>query len=376
MTNTNKPLATYLQPALDEARLARQYARVVEASRISPVRSSFRFAIPVLALALGVVVWLVAHRTSSSGATADGTVVEVGSHAGEALTLRDGTRIVLAENTKLTLTEVHQDRVRLDVASGGIDLDVTHVPGRSFVVVAAHYTVTVVGTRFEVTYIEEAPRRLAVRVTRGRVKVEDDRGGEGHYLEAGQTWSAELEPRGAVTPNALPLPPAVPAIPSAPATEALTPAAPSAPSASAGERLAATPRPHTDALPAGAESAKDLLVRAQAARAAGNPREAAALLDTLRRKHRSDSRAGLAAFELGRVRLDALKDPGGAVEAFDDAIAIAPNAPFRDDAEARRVQAIEATGNVARCVEARQGYLDRFPLGLHGAEVRRRCGGS
>ena len=59
--------------------------------------------------------------------------------------------------------------------------------------------------------------------------------------------------------------------------------------------------------------------------------------------------------------------------AFSDAIARAPAGPAREDAEARRVQALEATGQLARCASARSAYLARFPNGVHAASVRGRC---
>lgn len=58
---------------------------------------------------------------------------------------------------------------------------------------------------------------------------------------------------------------------------------------------------------------------------------------------------------------------------YDDAIVLQPSAFYRENAEARRIQALEAAGQGAACIEAREGYLVRFPSGLHTTTVARRC---
>jgi hypothetical protein len=68
-----------------------------------------------------------------------------------------------------------------------------------------------------------------------------------------------------------------------------------------------------------------------------------------------------------------LGDPAGALEAFDDAVALAPSGAVREDAEARRVQVFEALGDRGRCIRARAAYLARFPNGIHAAKMRKRC---
>jgi transmembrane sensor len=103
-------------------------------------------------------------------------------------------------------------------------------------------------------------------------------------------------------------------------------------------------------------------------------RDAERALDTLRKRHRGDPRAALAAFELGRLRLDTLGNPAGAAEALTDAITLAPGASFREDAEARRVQALDASHARAACAAARDAYLARYPKGAHAAVVHARCG--
>jgi transmembrane sensor len=347
-------LSRHLSPALTEARLARQYANIVErTARRRSWASLFaapRLAIAFVACALVLVGVLVARPGSPTASPLDGTVAESRA-GGELLTLADGTRMVLDARTRMRMTTVRADLVRIGLEEGGADFDVAHVDGRRFLIDAAGYEVSVIGTHFTVRIgSSRGDATLEVKVERGRVRVAR----EGHpeserALGAGEAWSTRIGEETAVPAPA----------PSAfvPEVEEPSESAPHASLPSAVEKPVRAVAPVAPVLPS--ES---------------HPREAAIALDAIRMRFRGDSRAGLAAFELGRVRLDALKDPAGAVNAFDDALVLAPNAPFREDAEARRVQALEAMDE-ARCREAKASYLARYPQGVHRADVARRCGG-
>ncbi|HSZ81313.1 MAG TPA: FecR domain-containing protein [Polyangia bacterium] len=283
--------------------------------------------------------WL-AHLGEEPGGALAGTTFEAPA-GGETITLSDGSRAVLEARSKLTLITVRPELVRVTLERGGVDLDVVHADGKQFVVSARGYEIRVLGTRFSVRLGEaDGAPALAVGVTRGRVRVtreeaaSDDQ--DVRVLGAGETWSTA--------------PTTVPATQDAPA---------------------ARPRPPAKAETS--ESPRALLARAEAARAANDPRAAARLFDALRARHRDDPRAGLAAFELGRLRLDRLDDPRGAAEAFNDAIAVAPDAPFCEDAQARLVEAYDASHDRARCLEARAAYLLRYPRGVHRDKIAARC---
>jgi FecR-like protein len=355
MTPSPKPLGRHIAPALDEARLERQIAAIVKrGAPRRPVASSLRRQAVAAAVCLvvgGSVAWRLtkvtrAEPTEPTLAVA-GTTVETRA-GGETITLADGSRAVLAPKSKLTLMTVRPDIVRVALEEGGVDLDVVHAEGKEFVVVARGYEIRVLGTRFRVRLLEGAgAASLEVEVARGRVRVThagkpDD--ADLRVLGAGETWTATLDAERPVSA-------------SAPAIEASADTAP-------------VPRPAA----VGAGGAKELLARAEASRAANDPRGAARLFDALRAHHRSDPRAGLAAFELGRLRLDRLGDPRGAAEALSDALSIAPGAPFREDAQARLVEAYEASGDHARCLDARAGYLARYPRGVHRGTIASRCG--
>lgn len=102
--------------------------------------------------------------------------------------------------------------------------------------------------------------------------------------------------------------------------------------------------------------------------------EAADAYAELLERHRDDARAGLAAFELGRIRMDALHEGNGAIEAFQQALSLSPSAAFHEDALARIVIALDAAGDAERCRQARERYLSRYPGGVHAAALATRCG--
>lgn len=365
-----RPLADDLAPPLDAARLARQWSAVSKGLVVRPRRSFYVAAlVPAALLALALVVVLAVRPWRAAG-----SAVAL-ARPTDALVLADGSRVTLSSGAELVLESATRERVHLLLAAGAIDLDVTHVAGRPFVVTAGGHDVTVRGTAFTVKLDpHDGASTLTVEVTRGRVEVSGPTGL--HSLGAGESWSSRVE-----TASASPVATAASSVaalaeePPAPATaggtepasapdvEPSAPLPPGAPSALAAPTTPATP----------AEGPRELLARATEARTGGRPREAALALDTLRKRYRSDARAGLAAFELGRVRMDALNDPAGAAEAFADAITLAPGAPFREDAEARRVEALDALPDRARCERVRDAYLARYPSGLHARQIAIRC---
>jgi tetratricopeptide (TPR) repeat protein len=342
--STSKSLGQYLKPALDERRKTAQFERIAE--RLERPRSAWpRIAWPAVAVVLAAVVFVVG-RTSApvGGAPSDVAVLE-----GDAMTLLDGSRVVLDPAGRLRLATLTPEAIRLVLEQGTVDVSASHVAGRSFVVAAAGYEVHVVGTRFRVS--RSGASGVAVTVSDGSVEIRrEGQAGVVQALGAGQTWSVALEPAAKVEPPR-PLPEPVVALEPEAAESAAPPVAKS-----------------------GAPTAKQLFERAQAARAQGKLDEAAALLRTLRRLHPSDPRASLAAFELARIQLDTRGDPKEADQALKEAIESAPaGAPHLEDAEARRVQALEAAGDHAGCVAAKNAYLARYPKGVHRAQVSARC---
>jgi len=375
-----------LTPPLTEARLARQYdaiQRRVGAAPRGRGRAWPAWAIAATATVALVVVVVVGLRRGATtvggaGGPMEGAVLEAGPGAGVGVTLADGSRLDLAAGARARVTAARATAVRLEVERGAVEVEATHVEGRSFVVGAGPFEVRVVGTHF---VVQRTPgERVTVRVERGAVEIAGTPG-EPRRLMAGEQWSAP-DPTGPVVEATMALGPVAPA--SAPAV---------APTATAGSPLGATtaspaataPGPTSPAAtaPAGAaavattapETAKELFDEAQRARAEGRAADAARAFDKLRRSFPRDRRAALATFELGRLRLDSLGDPRGAEEAFREAMALGPRSPFREDAEARRVEALARMGDGAGCVAARDAYLARWPNGTYRRAVGLYCGG-
>ncbi len=115
--------------------------------------------------------------------------------------------------------------------------------------------------------------------------------------------------------------------------------------------------------------ARELFEQARSLWRAGRIDAAAQTYQTLLASHPRDPRAGLAAFELGRLRMDRLGDMPGAVRALEQAVALAPGAELREDALARLVAASAAAHDRSVCRRARDRYLADYAGGVHHRTV-------
>lgn len=338
-------LARFVEPDVDDKRVDRVWESVASRPMRSwPVWRMTAFAGAVVATA--VLVLLLRPRQTASDLA--GVVVESGPS--QTVTLPDGSSATLGDSARLRYDRVQSDRVETRVERGEVVFDVRHTDSRTFVVHAAAFDVVDRGTRFVVRVDGENVR---VSVETGSVEIARAHGSEPkRTLAGGESWTN-------APTSAVPVPTEQASVGPHPLPDPPTTAPSSSPTESA--RAPSSPGP------------RELLEAASDARLAGHPREAATAFDTLRRRYRSDPRAGLAAFELGRLRLDALRDPSGAAEALADSIALAPGATFREDAEARLVEALDRAHDAGRCAAARRGYLARFPNGLHAVSVAARC---
>jgi tetratricopeptide (TPR) repeat protein len=198
--------------------------------------------------------------------------------------------------------------------------------------------------------------RLAV--TEGVVEVRrtdavEGEGGELRRIRAGESWSALL-------PRHPQLPPAE--SPAAVEADVDAELEASEPAQAKSERRDGAQR-----------AASEVWKQASVARRAGRMQEAAQAYSTLIARHPEDARAGLAAFELGRIRMDALGDPGGAIDALERSLAAGSSASFHEDALARIVIAHDALGRTAACQRARERYLASYPSGVHAHALLARC---
>ncbi len=327
------------------------------------------FAVLLLAVAI------VASKPWSKGPGIEGTALETDEGQTQAVTLVEGSRVVLGPSSRLTLVNVSSDRVRLRLDRGVIDVDATHRAGRTFTISAKQLDIDVVGTRFRVD-VGDASGNADVSVTEGRVRVTSrDDPQHPRYLGAGESWSTRAvvsTSSSATHPVAL-----------ASADAGVPHMAPSRPRLSPKFLTLYRDGHYNEAYALVADEfaarcaaldADGLYRLADTARLSGHPREAANAFDALRTRFRTDKRAPLAAFELGRIELDDLDEPRAAKAALDDAVSLLqPDDPFREDAEARRVQAFEEIGDRAECAAARDRYLGAYPQGSHRGSVAKRC---
>lgn len=364
-------LAQYVQPTLHEARLVHQWVKIDEQSGRAHIFALPRLP-PVFAASLVLCGALaVGWRSFYEGSfgTLTGTVVESDPAGGQVLTLPDGSRIELGMASRLVVDSYDGSRVQVTLQQGRAEFEVAHQIGRRFAVIAGNFEIGVIGTHFAVAVGASSDvGSVTVQVERGKVSVRTRQAvPEERLLGAGQTWSAS-EGTGSVlqsvsesVASSQPEPP-----PSAALSDDndKSDAASLSVTATAPETSNANLKPNTEA--------KDLFELAQLARINGNLRESDDSLNKLRKSFRADPRAGLAAFELGRMRMDIFGDVSGSMDALHDAIKLSPRAPFREDAEARLVQLYHRQGD-SRCQVARAQYLLRFPNGAARKVVSRLC---
>lgn len=369
---TGSPPSKYVKVDVSPARVARVWDGVSGRLEVAPSgrRRLLQRGVAVAVLAglasLFGVRLLVEHHARSAWQPAS---LETASDA-MTVALGDGSRLELAAATKVRISGSEPSSMALELEHGRVDCDITPRPGRHFSVSAAGVEVRVKGTRFGVE-LAPARDRVDVDVTRGLVEVTWANGAEHRALAAGERWSIDLAHPAAADDNGASEGRSAASAEPAASAEVAPSAAPEAetpPSAAAHASA-----PHTAP---GTPGARELLDLGNAARRAGDAAGAAHAYEELLGMHPSDPRAGLAAFELGRLRMDRLGDVPGAISALQKAVALAPGAGFREDAMARLVDAYAAAGASDRCRSAQSAYLKSYPSGVHATAVARQCGGN
>jgi transmembrane sensor len=353
-----KQVAEKLSPALSAERIDRQWRAIAartERRGIFALKGWHYGAALVAAAAILLLVFGLQRR--SAGPVA-GQTFNNGGAAPATLKLLDGSQLQVSPSGRVEFGALSSQSVELTLAQGAVELEVTHVEGRRFVVRAGDVDVIVRGTHFRVEVAEAEPRVVSVSVQRGRVEVRQRSRAAAPplLLDAGMAWT--------MGQSSAPPEPAPSAAEPAPSDSQLLPAEPTSSAAPPSEAARAPEAP----------SAKQLFEQADQARLSGRPRDAANLLDQFRRRFPGDARAGLAALQLGRLRLDSLHDAAAALEAFRDA-ARSSSPSIQEDALARQAQALEALGNRAGCLRVRELYLSRYPSGIHSSSIAKRCGG-
>jgi len=303
--------------------------------------------------------------------------------------LADQSTIELEPDALVHLDAVASDEVNVSLHRGRARFKVAKNRQRSFRVLAGATEVRVVGTTFTV---DSASDGASVFVEEGTVEVRH--AGELRRLMRGDAWhtpapsTAPSAAPPAVDLDAMEAPSRAPAPPEASARPDSKHAAPGRPARRGGTRSstasaplapapgASTSGPGLTPAPAGplAPSAEALFRAAVDARRESGPRAAAKAWSTFLDAFPGDSRAGLAAFELGRIEMDVSHDTSGALWALERALSLSPSAAFAEDAMARMVQLRDQRHEAAACKAARARYLSRYPQGTYATSLASLCG--
>jgi len=389
--NPRNDLAKWMTPDTSEARVNRLWGRVQDSQG-----NRRAWLMPALGGALLAAAGMIVALAVSSQPLAVGNELA----AGRTTTVghfSDGSEVALATASAVRLVTDSKNEVRVELERGEATFEVSKRPSRKFVVAAGDVEVKVVGTRFTVNHTQAG---VDVSVERGIVEV--TLSGKTVRLTAGQKWSeADVEEEDAEAVADVPAVPTIPdsvaggvsplpasghplpgekthrrhhaskktapkpvAAPSEPAVAPQTPVLPAT-----GGAIADPPAP----LPAPGPTAAELFNDALSARREGRASDAALAYERLLRDFPHDSHTATAAFELGRVRMDQLNDLRGSALALEQALKLAPDGTFVEEALSRLVRAYDGLGTKSACVHYRDQYLARFPSGPYASSVASRC---
>ncbi|MEP7124524.1 MAG: FecR domain-containing protein [Byssovorax sp.] len=348
--NPEEPPGRWLDPGLDSARIARQWAGI--AGRLDAgarprwwLGAALAGAVmAIAALGIGLSRWSAPHHE-----------VAVAPANSSVYTFADGSEVALFDDAELTTGVLEGTRISSTLKSGKARFTVVPDPARVFTVLAGEVEVRVAGAQFQVDF-DPTSGAVTVAVTGGEAEIRSAaQPGEVHRVGVGESWSTA---RAAVVPVA---PPA-----SATAAASADPVAP-APSAALPVHASTAP----------AEDPKSLFESANQARRADDLARASTLYRELTRRFPNDPRARVAALELGRIEMDrgqgADRDPAVAEQALRQASSAEAGGSVHEDALARLVQLYAAKGDTRACQVAQARYLAAYPNGVHGAQVRAAC---
>jgi TolA-binding protein len=300
--------------------------------------------------------WLTLRGPSGPALAASGAALGSDVRAASAM-LADGSLVDIARGGRIRIVHDRPEETRVEVVAGRAEFEVQKRPGRQFVTTIQGVEVRVVGTHFSTELdLSRPPGLVRVAVQRGIVEVRAAVGDRVARLSAGDTLEIWLGTTPSVAASSAAPSPAV----APPAASSAAP--PAASSAAAGS-----------AAPAPVSNASKLFEAAREARRSGNVQAAVSAYAALIKQFPGDERVGVAALELGRLRMDTQHAYGSAAEAFRRAIAAAPNDGIREDALARLIEALDSLGDRATCLQEQRRYQARYPRGVHASSVRGRC---
>lgn len=377
MTTPRTPLSEHIVLDLPPARVSRLWSTLRGRLQPAPPPPRQRWAAAGGLLLAVIVLLAVGARFVFSPPAPPSSWAQLRSEAGTAsLRLQDGSTVTLEPHTLLSIREQSEQRVELALEAGRVSCDVPHRGERVFSVSVAAHEVRVLAARFTVELSRER-NQLGIEAQSGQVEVR--RAGAtsaAALLAAGQRWSAApqspSEPAKGADAAGNDSHPADLATAVPDAATAFTATTSTVPAGSA----PSSTRP--DSSPSGPvleQAASLVLERGNAARRRGDLVAAAQDYEQLLREHPEDGRAGLAAFELGRLRMDEFHDVPAAIQALQLSVRAARETGLREDAMARLVRAHEILKDAPSCRVAREQYLEAYPKGIHAPAVLRACAG-
>jgi len=361
-----RKLSSYVEPPLTEARLDAQWSRIGE--RLPTVRSGrMRVWLPAAGLAVAAALSLVWFNPFVHDESAwEGSVVSSDESPVE-MALAGGSFVELSPRSEVVLLRSSQRSLELRLSEGSARFAVADNRARRFSVRVGPVEVVASGSEFRLTRLRAKDgEHVRIDIEEGAADIQrNDAQASRVKLLKGEHWSTFVayEKASTLSKEVVRVKPV-----DAESTTAKTTSEATSPFEDGnGQRSSRRSRRGAS------NAAAELLDRANLARRAGQLREAAALYDQIVQRFPQDRSAGLSAFELGRIRMDALSDPRGAAQAFERALLLDSRRSFAEDALARLALAHDAMGDAAGCKRARDRYLATYPNGVHLETLSRRC---
>jgi tetratricopeptide (TPR) repeat protein len=248
----------------------------------------------------------------------------------------------IAAGTEITRRNLDSPERFLELARGHVVVSLEPQPaGTSFSIVTAEGRVTAIGTVFSV---ESRERDTTVaRVLEGKVAVRDDGSSTPRPLRAGESLRLGTPKASAISAH------------ERERDLSLLPADIRA--ALAGDSAATPPASSAASTPAATPEA--LLEQALALRAQGQFRRAAEVYRRVHAASPASAAGGTALVSLGELSLSSLRDPRGALAAFDSYLS--RGGALSQEAAYGRVRALRALGRTAEERSATERFLAQYP---------------
>jgi len=385
MSRFDSPLKNSLRRAGTSRVIEETWARIdVERSRR---KLSGWVALFVAVCALGALVVVirkgeVAPLAQGGGSAIDRNVIAESHPATETVVFDDGSILTKNPNSAIRLSENAKGKIMWSLERGRATFDIRPHGPRTWIVNAGPATVTVLGTSFAV---DRNGDRVRVEVTRGRVRVTSPLLGEGgrelvagesldvgapldlaepkdenNLADAGSVGVGATQPKGEEATGTA----------SRPQLTAVAPAewkvlAKQGDYAGAYQQLS---NGRFGLEIERSQSSEDLMALADIARSSGHAADAVPALKKAAATKSADG--STAAFTLATLQDEALKNPSEAAYWYKKALELGLSRALREDAAARRVDALGRSGDRGSAASEAASYLNEFPEGRYAALVK------